>query len=163
MKHVGQLKFDGRRILHNDLTLCLGENGWVGEAGDSDVFKIDLLEVVGVHKGLILKSLASRDLYVLKAKGAGLVLVAVKINGKRNAGALTILKSNIHKRAILTPLLTPSETEEGVGLLKGTVLNDNIALRLGYLDRIVAKIQKRRMLSVAMCLIGGSRRCLFGL
>ena len=97
MKHVGQPEFDGRRILHNDLSLGLGKNGGVGEACDSDIFKIDLLEVVGMHKGLILKSLASRDLYVLKAKGAGLVLVAVKVDGKRNAGALTIFKSNIHK------------------------------------------------------------------
>ena len=97
MKHVGQPEFDGRRILHNDLTLGLGKNGGVGEACDSDIFKIDLLEVVGMHKGLILKSFACRDLNILKTEGAGLVFVAVKVDGKRNACALAVFEGDVDK------------------------------------------------------------------
>ena len=43
MKHVSQLELDGGRVLHNDLALGLGEDSGIGEAGNGNVFKIDLL------------------------------------------------------------------------------------------------------------------------
>ena len=58
VKYVGELKFDRRRVLHDNLTLALRKNCGVIKARDHYVLKINLLELVSMHKGLVLKSLA---------------------------------------------------------------------------------------------------------
>ena len=64
----------------------------------------------------------------------------------------------------MTPLLTPTKSEEGVGLNESAVLYHNVALRLCNLCGIVAEVKERRVLGVAVCLVcgRGSRLVLFG-
>ena len=162
VKNVGQLELDGGGVLHNYLTLALGENGGVGESGNGYVFKIDLLKLVSMHKGLVLKSLTSRDLDVLKTERAGFVLVAVKVDGKRNAVALAVLYGNVNKTAVGYPLiLAPTESEKRVGSVKLTVLNNDVALNVGDGLLSAGKIEEGCVLGVAVLFVCGRRSRLF--